>query len=572
MAKSFSHDSQFYDNAPVAKKWKRSVFPIRPERATNFTSFNLGDLVPLYKPIRVLPHDTFVFDLASMIRMSNPLIAPIMDGIDFDVYAFYTPDRLAFDGTKEIYGQNSSAGARQTEVVYPSIDPYRLHYVDGTFDSVTSGNPLSDVQYQKTIASHLGIPKPSVTSASVNNTPINIVPLRDVYLIWDWYFRDQNLQNEFIVDTSSTGYPLVAGQSAIGSMAFAQNGAISYLLKAAKKHDFFTSMLPYAEKVATPLTIPLGNTAPVHLYNPGTGSTLGPDAVISPVGPGTGGVTPPGTDVASWKALPVGGGTSYGTVSVYADLKNATSASITTLRETLDLDQLYQVDAMAGTRYDEQIFAHFGARPNAESFKPQIIGECHFKINVDQVLAHAGSASETLGDTGAYSLTGNRTHLVSQSFTEPGYIIILGVARQNVHIYSQGLDAEWTKLRRFDQYYPEFQDVGMITRTKGEIYFTGVKAQDSATFGFAEYGQEYRVFTPMVTGILNPNVTNSLDFWTLGDELPSNVSLSGLFIEEDMNNLKRALSDQKMDQFIGRFGLSGTMTRVVSLHSVPRGL
>lgn len=562
MARGFSHDSQFYDNAPVAKQWKRSIFPILPDRASNFTSFNLGELVPLIKPIKVLPHDTFVFDIGSLVRMSNPLIAPLMDSLDFDVYAFYVPERLVFDKTKEFYGQNDSAGPRRTEILQPRIPITSFAYDGSAF--------ISEADYKHTLAGHLGIPYCNNVSPMTTigqNTFINILPIRGYFEIWNWYFRDQNIQDAFVISTGGSGDGILYSNNiiqpsskTIGSMAVKCHGACSPLLKACKKHDFFTSMTLYAEKTLTPLTLPLGVSAPVKAG--GTSHNLSSASVV--VFNNAQDITSTATD------LDIGSTTST-TTTLYADLSGATSASIKSLREILDLDHLLEIDEMAGTRYDEQIFAHFGARPLAESYKPQLLGEAHFKLNVDQVLAHAGSDTETLGETGAYSLTGNRSHLVSQSFSEPGYLYVLGVARQNVHIYSEGLDPMWSIQRRFDNYYPEFQDLGLMEYKKRTIKCTNTSSDDD-TFGFAEYGQEYRVFTPMVSGDLDPNVEGSLNYWTLADELGQDVSLSPSFIEETKENLTRALSDKNMRQFIGRFGLKGTMTRVVALHSVPKGL
>lgn len=564
--------NKYFSQAPIAKQWKRSVFPISYRETSNYTTFNLGDLVPLYKPIQVLPHDSFIFDLGSLIRTISAFSTAIMDDIDFDAYAFFIPMRLVWDGTMQWFGQSDNAGVA-TENLIPRAD---IRYFNRFAGSSTQ---LSESTYQRNLASHLGIPFVSgTTNSNAKCDPVNILPIRSYIECWNWYFRDENLQNAIIISKGGNGDSSNADIStALSSSAglVTVGGANGFglqipLLKACKKHDYFTSMLPYAEKTSNAITLPIQGVAPLSLgpnysivsYETSAGSFSSPRLDTIRVGQ----TTDPSFTAMTSGAFTAASSLNY-TSNIYADLQNATATSIQLVREALALHRLLEIDSVGGTRYDEQIFAHFGSRPNALSFKPELLGEAHFKINVDQVLSHAGTDDESLGDVGAYSLTGNNTHLVSKSFAEPGYILILGVARQATHIYSQGLDPLWSMSKRFDHFYPEFSNFGLVPAYKREIMAGPVNTD---VFGYKEYGSEHRYFTPMVTGLLNPNITNSLDYYTLADELPSNVALSSTFITEDDSNLKRALLLPNQDQFVARFGLQGKMVRVVPVHSIPK--
>lgn len=578
----------YFKNAPIAKTWRRSTYPIRPQELTNFTSFNLGDLVPLYKPIDILPHDTFVFDLGSLIQMPDPMVAPIMDGLKFSAYAFWVPKRLLWNDTKAFYGQSEQAGVNtNVEFMEPRVS---VSMFSNKLSTGGQHTRMTADEYRKTIAHHFGVPfvdKDLPSSAANAHSFVNILPFRAYYLIWNYYFRDQNLQNSYILNLSGRGdeFNFYGGMSnkiithttdpnlSTESVQFGFNGK---LLKAAKKHDYFTSLLPYEEKTANPVLLPLQGEAivqtsstahdmrgiPVVWQDQEDGNSK--KGVLRSKSNGTGVIAEDIVDDSSFDSV--------APANLVANLRTATSTSIRTLQEAFALHHLYQIDAIGGTRYDEQIFAHFGTRPLAESFKPEELGEIHFDINVDQVVAHASSSGEELGQRGAYSITGNKNHLVTKSFTEPGYIILLGVARQTNHIYSQGLDPVFIKHRRFDYYYDAFKNIGLVPKSKREIMVQDT-ADDDDVFGFGEYGQEYRHFTPMVSGFLDPNLSGSLDYWTLADKLPANVSLSSEFIKEDPSNLARALSSgSTTDQFVARFGIKGKMTRVVPVYSIAKGI
>ena len=496
-------------------------------------SFNLGQIVPLYVD-EVLPGDTRKLELSTLVRMSTP-IAPIMDDIEMDLFAFFVPNRLCFDHWKEVMGENNSGAGIYTGT------PYVVPKVN-----ITNG-----VMPVGSVGDHMGLPNVSSTYAA------SVLPLRAYKLIYNRWFRNQNVTAPIAVDISS-------------ATTYDDYTINPYI--AAKKADYFTKSLPYAQK-GSPVSIPLGTSAPVL-----TTASVIPQRLANPiiwrapdgssVGYGTLGTNSAGTGLL--------GDASSGTYisgvqpgNLIADLSQATAATINQLRLAFQTQKLLEKDALYGTRYWEILYAHFGVQsPDASLQDPEYLGGSKFMINIDQVLQTTGyddSASSELAQVGANSVTGWKGSLFTKSFVEHGWLMVLGVARQKHRTYGQGLNRMFARSGRYDFYFPVFANLGAQDVKNDEIF-----AGTAGNFGYQEAWAEYRYKPSIVSGILNPARSGSLDYWTLAEAFAACPTLGDNFIKEDRANLSRALTTGVSGpDFIADFYFKDVSVRPMPTYSIP---
>lgn len=538
----------------MANNYSFSVMPTvsisrsRFERKSQHkTSFNMGYIIPIYVD-EVLPGDTRSMDMASLVRMSTP-IAPIMDNIYLDFFAFFVPNRIVWDHWKEFQGENnSSAGIPSTTYAVP----YVSHL-----------GPVNSGSYGDYFGLPVGL------NNVLNYNKVSALPFRGLAKIYNRWFRNQNVIAPLAVQTGDANYVLV------------NDNTLAYdntkLLKASKLPDYFTMALPYAQK-GTPVTIPLGTTAPIigasTLHTVGTSGIIFGNNASTPValsagqdlGTGYGG-TLYGDSGSSFAA-----GIKVGSTNMVADLSNATSATINQLRYAFQLQKLLEKDALYGTRYWEILAAHFGiTAPDASLQDPEYLGGKRMNINVDQVLSTAGydpSTSTEVGQPGANSVSSFKGSLFTKSFTEHGYIFILAVARHD-QTYGQGINRMWTRQTRYDFYMPVFANLGAQEIKRKEIYANG-SASDDILFGYQEAWAEYRYKPSIVSGLLNPVVTGGLKYWNLANRFSSYPTLGKTFIEQGRECIQDALvTGSNGPDFIGDFYFRDIAVRPMPVYSIP---
>ena len=519
------------------------------------TSFDLGKIIPIYVD-EVLPGDTRSMDMAALVRMSTP-IAPIMDNIYLDFFAFFVPNRIVWDHWKEFQGENNiSAGV-------PS-STYSIPYVKDADDVRINVGSYGD---------YMGLPtgidnilNNGLTGASEKGVKVSALPFRGLAKIYNRWFRNENVIAPLAVQTGDVNEVLVGEAS---SAPFFVNSSAA-VKKASKLPDYFTMALPYAQK-GTAVSIPLGTTAPLiysnSLYAPSNKTTLGitkdifNTAEIDDISDTY--------DIASSNVA----GNATTTFGVVADLSTATAATINQLRYAFQLQKLLEKDALYGTRYWEILAAHFGiTAPDASLQDPEYLGGKRMNINVDQVLSTAGydpSVNTEVGQPGANSVSSFKGSLFTKSFCEHGYLFILAVARHD-QTYGQGINRMWTRQTRYDFYMPVFANLGAQDIKRQELFATSDVGGNNVVFGYQEAWAEYRYKPSLVTGLLNPVATGGLKFWTLANRFVSTPTLSQTFVEQGRDCIKDALvTGNNGPDFIADFFFRDIAVRPMPVYSIP---
>jgi hypothetical protein len=455
------------------------------------TTFDAGYLIPVLVD-EALPGDTFNCKMNFFGRLSTPL-APIMDNIFLDSFFFAVPYRLLWSNFKKFMGEQVDPGD-STDYTIPVLD-----------DTVA---PLSTTGFVNgTIFDYMGLPT-EVTDIE----DINVLPLRAYNLIWNEWFRDQNLQDSVTVSLTDAD----------------EDPANFSLLRRGKRHDYFTSCLPWAQK-GTSVSLPLGTTAPVfqELDFDGTNDSANRLSIYTAAGSST---------LRSFRAdasdLYGHSANSGATPGLQADLTNATASTINELRNAFQVQRMYERDARGGTRYIEIIRSHFGVTsPDARMQRPEYLGGGSSRINIHPIANTSADGTNNQGDLTGFGTVSGVNHGFVKSFTEHSVIIGLVSVRADL-TYQEGLNKMWSRQTRHDFYWPSLAHLGEQAVLNKEIYCDGTSADDNV-FGYQERYAEYRYKPSQITGQFRSNYASSLDLWHCSQEFGSLPTLNSTFIQDN---------------------------------------
>jgi len=469
------------------------------------TAFDAGYLVPVYVD-EVLPGDTFNLKMTAFTRMATPLF-PVMDNLHLDSFFFFVPNRLVWSNWVKFMGEQANPADSISYVIPQQVCP-------------ASGYAIASLQ------DYMGLPTLGQVGGGLTVSH-SALPLRCYNLIWNSWFRDENLQNSRVVDLGD-GPDTVANYT---------------LLRRGKRHDYFASALPWTQKGGVAVTLPMAGQATVRTSSSnlvtgaqtGMGLRLAADGTILADSTAIT-TTPGGTGFMSKSASGVVGTGAIYPNNLYADLSTATAATVNQLRQSFQIQKLLERDARGGTRYTEVVRAHFGVTsPDARLQRPEYLGGGSSYININPI-AQTSATGLTGGSTPMGNLSAMATgvlhnHGFTQSFTEHGHIIGLVAVRADL-TYQQGLRKFWSRSTRYDFYFPAFATLGEQAILNKEIYVRG-DANDSLVFGYAERWAEYRFNPSEITGLFRSTAATTIDPWHLAQKFTALPTLNATFIEDN---------------------------------------
>lgn len=523
---------------------QRSVF----DRSHTYkTTFSAGRLIPFFVD-EVLPGDSFKVDVALLARLATP-IAPIMDNLYLDTFFFFVPNRLIWEHWKNFMGEEFFPGA-STDYTVP----------------VTTATNLG----VGSVEDYMGIP----TGIS-NSIEYNELPIRAYYLVYNEWFRDENLQNPRNLSTGAEmdtipSNPTEYGQGDAGATitsavtdAYGNSYVGHPLMPRGKRHDYFTSALPWPQK-GDSVDLSLAGNLPV---------TVDPvDKAFSAVFPG---VTPD-SSLRYLQRYSSSGEPTLNAVTTssaidewgFVSLADATSITVNSLRQAFQLQKMYEKDARGGTRYTEILRSHFGVvSPDSRLQRPEYLGGSETRIVVNPVVQQ--SATDTTspqGNLAAFGLAASSNHGFTKSFVEHGYVLGIMSVRADLS-YQQGLSRMWSRQTREEFYWPTLAHLGEQAILNKEIYTQG-NDDDDAVFGYQERYAEYRYFPNQITGEFRSTYAQTLDYWHLAQKFSSLPTLSAEFIV-DNPPVERVVAVTSEPQFIFDSYIKMKCARPMPVYSVP---
>lgn len=531
----------------------RSVF----DRSHGYkTTFDSGYLVPFYVD-EVLPGDSFKLTATLFARLATPIV-PFMDNLYLETFFFFVPNRLVWDNWQKFNGEQKNP-TDSTDFLIPTVS--------GT-----------NVQNQ-TLWDYFGLP------TNVNKAlKVNALPFRAYNLIFNEWFRDENLQKSLNVPTGD-------GPDNLSDYNLVRRG---------KRHDYFTSCLPWPQK-GPGVEISIGGSVPItgdvsffrqvgsfHVDN-GLSSVnnWGSKVFFKETAPFS-----IGSKDASWSGSidhsvaqkfascfeksddhPAqqsffAGRFGVAADGLKADLSQATPISINDLRQAFQIQKLYERDARGGTRYTEILRSHFGViSPDARLQRPEYLGGSSARIAINPV-QQTSATNETTpqGNLAAFGVVSDSFHGFSKSFVEHGYVFGFVNVRADL-TYQQGLNRMWSRQGRFDFYWPVLAHLGEQVVLNKEIYAQGT-AEDDEVFGYQERYAEYRYYPGQITGKFRSTDPQPLDSWHLAQKFSSLPTLSSQFVE-DNPPVERVIAVQNEPQFLFDSYIRLKCARPMPVYSVP---
>lgn len=529
---------------------RRSVF----DRSHVYkTTFNEGQLIPYFVD-EVIPGDTFTLNPVEFCRLATPVV-PFMDNIYIESFFFFVPSRLVYDKWVNLCGEQENP-EDSTDYLVPTI-------------SLTGDmtNKLPD---------YMGI---ACASGTFNDVSVNCLPFRSYWLIWNEWFRDENLQKSVKVSKGETNTVLEPmGQSTANPNYGLPSGVKNWYDPAprGKRYDYFTGALPWPQK-GPAVDLPIGGTGQLSITN--------------------GTLTGPGYDIGAgnrnqYQGHTLGYGSSFSeelyqtntfvsgkqntnpveisqvSLTGAAEMSNLSAVTINSLRQAFMLQRYYEIDARGGTRYTEKLQAHFGVtNPDARLQRPEFLGSHSSMMNINPVTQTSSTDSTTpQGNLAAYGLNAQRYHAFTKSFSEFGYVIGLINVRADL-TYQQGINKMWLRSDVLDFYWPSFAHLGEQAIENIEIYCQG-NDDDKKVFGYQERYAEYRYKPSLITGQFRSTYKEPLDIWHLSQKFATLPTLSDEFIQ-DHPPISRVVAVPSYPHFLLDVKFNLKCIRAMPMYGIP---
>jgi hypothetical protein len=474
--------------------------------------------------------------MTAFARLSTPLF-PIMDNMHLESFFFFVPNRLIWDNWQKFMGQQTNPSDSISYLIPQQVSP-------------ANGYAIGSLQ------DYMGLPTVGQVTATKTVSHCAFWP-RAYNLIYNEWFRDENLQNSVVVDKGD-------GPDTVTNYT---------LLRRGKRKDYFTSALPWPQK-GTAVSLPLGSSAPVYPLTSTTAPTFNNTTQTTTLFTSVTGA--PASNIVGFgntggqAAAPL----NWVTPGLYADLSAATAATINQLRQSFQIQKLLERDARGGTRYTEIIRSHFGViSPDARLQRPEYLGGGTTSININPIAQTSGTnASGTTTPLGTLASMGTglaHNHGFTQSFVEHG--VILGIVAVRADLtYQQGLQKMWSRSTRYDFYFPAFATLGEQAVLNQEIYVTG-DSTDTGVFGYQERWAEYRYYPSRISSLFRSTAAGTIDGWHLAQKFTSLPTLNTTFIQ-DTPPVSRTLAvgaSANGQQFIFDSFFDVKKARPMPMYSVP---
>lgn len=549
---------------------QRSVF----NRSHDYkTTFDSGYLIPFYVD-EVLPGDSFKLNCSVFCRLATPIV-PFMDNLYLETFFFFVPNRLVWKHWENFMGQQDNPGD-STDYLIPQTVAGNSGFAVGS------------------VADYFGIP------TSVKGLSVSSLPFRAYQLIYNEWFRDENLQER----VGAWAPAATNKDDPVGDWNDTNSTGLT-LLRRNKYHDYFTSALPWPQKgdavdvnfgvggaiawntdtFGLSARLASGNHPSAVVANPNKRAFISPSFNFS-TGASDGNITASAPSSSS-PLTGHSGEAVFTDTSITSDSyrlkitpsqidlpylqfvgQSGAGLTINDLRQAFQVQKLLERDARGGTRYTEILRSHFGVvSPDARLQRPEYLGGSSTRILMNSVAQTAATNDVTpQANLSAFGLFGDSFHGFSKSFVEHGYIIGLVNVRADLS-YQQGINRMWSRKSRLDFYFPVLAHLGEQAILNKEIYAQGTAADDQV-FGYQERFAEYRYSPSVITGKMRSTDPQTLDIWHLAQKFDSLPTLSSQFIQ-DNPPVSRVVAVQSEPQFILDAWFDLKCIRPMPVYSVP---
>jgi hypothetical protein len=486
------------------------------------TTFDVDELIPILVD-EVLPGDTFNLKTSGFARLSTP-IYPIMDNMYLDTFYFFVPMRLVWENSEQFFGEDIIGGDGNAP-----LKPMR------STNAIAGGSP-------GTLEDYMGIP------VLVPDLEYDELPIRAYYAIWNEWFRSQDLQDkvDYNTDDTVTDFTVLPG--------FVDAPPT---MKRNKKHDYFTSCLPWPQKRGEQVTIPIlnENRNPTGFFFEGNSNQTTQNLLTTSGGQN---VTTSQNPAATVALVP------------HPEGWNSNAGTINQLRFAEAIQRYYERDARGGTRYPEVIKSHFNVSSDDHRLqRPEYLGGGSTPVNISPIASTNENPTDgrTVGDLGAMGTVNFQSNGFVKSFTEHGFVIGLANVRADI-TYQQGLNKLFNRETRFEYYWPSLAHLGEQEVRQREIYAEGSSGTDNAIFGYQERWAEYRYKPSSIHGLFRSYQPTPIDQWHLSQEFTTAPTLNSNFIESN-TPLDRAVAVPSEPHFIADFYHQYICARPIPIYSVP---